>query len=104
MNRARPSREADPGQTVAHPAQTCEEVLALLSAYLDLELPPEDCLHIQQHIEGCPPCDEFADSLRKAVELCRAYAPGPPPERLSRDARAALEAAWRTALAARGRI
>ena len=56
-----------------HDSGKCREVFALLSEYLDLELPPEACAEIQTHIADCPPCVEFAESLRKTVELCRRY-------------------------------
>ena len=51
----------------------CDEVFALLSDYLNLELPPEACLEVEAHLAGCDPCVEFAESLRKTVDLCRQY-------------------------------
>ena len=74
--------------------QSCKEIFALLSEYLDLELPPEACGKIQAHIANCPPCVEFAESLRKTVELCRQYQPTAMPEPLSGTAREELRMAW----------
>ena len=51
----------------------CQEVFALLSDYLNLELPPEACAEVEHHLAGCEPCVEFAESLRKTVDLCRQY-------------------------------
>ncbi len=85
-----------------HDAERCREVFALLSEYLDLELPPETCREIETHMAGCAPCVEFAESLRKTVELCRGYEPGEMPAPLSESARHQLELAWRRAKAARG--
>jgi RNA polymerase sigma-70 factor (ECF subfamily) len=83
------------------PSDDCKEVLALISQYLDLELPPEACHEIERHIDGCPPCVEFAESLRKTVDLCHRYEPDEMPAPLSENARSELEAAWRKMLEAR---
>ena len=79
----------------------CQEIFAMLSEYLNLELRPELCAEIETHLADCPPCVEFADSLRKTVDLCRAYEPGVMPAPLTAQARAQLEEAWRRMLAAR---
>jgi RNA polymerase sigma-70 factor, ECF subfamily len=79
----------------------CQEIFAMLSAYLDLELPPDACREIEQHLAGCPPCIEFTESLRRTVELCRGYRPAELPAPLAREARERLEAAYRDMLAAR---
>jgi RNA polymerase sigma-70 factor, ECF subfamily len=81
--------------------ENCQEVFELLSRYLDLELPPDACREIEAHLEGCPPCIEFAESLRKTVEICRGWQPDEMPAPLSEDARVNLEAAWRKMLTAR---
>jgi RNA polymerase sigma-70 factor (ECF subfamily) len=86
---------------MAHDRESCEEVFALLSDYLDLELPPAACDQIESHLADCPPCIEFLDSLRKTVQLCRGRLPQAAPGPLSQEARAAIEAAWRKALAER---
>ena len=67
----------------------------MLSEYLDLELPPDACQEIEEHIQGCAPCVEFAESLKKTVALCREYQPTTLPEPLGAQARAELEAAYR---------
>jgi len=76
----------------------CREVFSLLSEYLNLELPPEACEEMQAHIAGCPACVEFAESLRKTVELCRRYEPAEMPKPLARDAREQLLQAWKKTL------
>lgn len=80
---------------------TCKEVFALLSDYLNLELPPEACAEIETHISGCPPCIEFAESLRKTVALCRQYRPTELPENIGQQAREQLLEAYRKSVAAR---
>lgn len=81
--------------------ERCRRVFALLSEYLDVELPPEACQEIEAHIAGCPPCVEFADSLRKTVSLCRRYEPSEPPAPLKEEARTQLLDAYNKMLAAR---
>ena len=81
--------------------ERCKEVFAMLSDYLNLELPPETCHEIEAHIAGCPPCIEFAESLRKTVNLCRRYEPTELPQPMGREARAQLLDAYKKMLAAR---
>jgi RNA polymerase sigma-70 factor (ECF subfamily) len=81
--------------------EKCEEIFTLLSEYLNLELPPGACHEIETHLAGCPPCIEFAESLRKTVELCHRYEPRELPEPLERDARQQLLDAYQKMLAAR---
>lgn len=83
--------------------EKCKEVFSMLSEYLNLELPPDACQEIEAHLAGCAPCIEFADSLRKTVELCRAYRPSELPEPIGNDARAKLLDAYRKMLAARAK-
>ena len=82
--------------------EKCKAVFSLLSAYLNLELPPDACQEIETHLAGCSPCVDFAESLRKAVELCRRYQPDELPEPLGESARQQLLAAYQKMLDARG--
>jgi len=82
-------------------SEKCKEIFALLSDYLNLELPAEACQEIETHLSGCPPCVEFVESLRKTVELCRRYRPSELPAPLSQSAREELVAAYQKMLAAR---
>ena len=83
---------------MAHDPENCKEVFAMLSEFLDLELPAGDCERIEEHLAGCPPCVEFINSLRKSVDLCRGYDPDVRPSPLSAEARSQLEKAWREML------
>ena len=78
--------------------EDCKEIFAQLSAYLDLELPDDACQRIREHIEGCAPCVEFVNSLRKAIAVCRQYRPEELPAAVSQEARETLMAAYRQAL------
>ncbi len=75
--------------------ERCKEVFALLSEYLDVELPPEACQEIEAHIADCAPCVEFAESLKKTVALCREYEPSELPAPLGAQAKLELEEAYR---------
>jgi RNA polymerase sigma-70 factor (ECF subfamily) len=81
--------------------ERCKEVFALLSDYLNLELPPEACQEIEAHIAGCSPCIEFAESLRKTVDLCRQYQPTELPAPMGQEAKAKLLEAYGRMLADR---
>jgi anti-sigma factor RsiW len=81
--------------------EKCSEVFSLLSEYLNLELPPDACQEVEAHIAGCPPCIEFAESLRKTVELCRRYRPTEMPQALEANAREELLESYRRMLVSR---
>lgn len=86
-----------------HSHGDCKEIFASLSAYLDMELPPDACREIERHMEGCPPCIEFAESLRKTVRLCQEYAAGEAPGPMGESARRELRDAWQRLLEARAK-
>jgi anti-sigma factor RsiW len=83
-----------------HP-ENCQEVLILLSDYLDLDLPPDACDQVEHHLAECSPCEEFAESLRKTVALCRTFEPRTMPGPLSAQTRDQLEQAWKKMLSSR---
>lgn len=94
-------QDSGAGRTNRTGDEKCREVFALLSQYLDLELPPDSCREIEAHLAGCPPCIDFAESLRSTVELCRKYQPAELPAPLAADAKERLQEAYREMLAAR---
>jgi anti-sigma factor RsiW len=61
----------------------CNEIVALLSDYLDRDLPTETCATVARHLESCSACGVAAEELRSTVNLCRQYRmeskPGPLP-------------------------
>ncbi|MCW5978303.1 MAG: zf-HC2 domain-containing protein [Bryobacteraceae bacterium] len=81
----------------------CKDVFAMLSQYLDRELPDDICQHIDAHISGCPPCVQFVESLRKTIALCRGLPPEKGPGPLKEAARDQLLASYRRLLESRGR-
>jgi len=85
-----------------HHGEECKQVFALLSEYLDAELPAESCEEIRAHLADCPPCIEFLDSLQRTVNLCRDRESAGKPAPLSPEARDRMLAAWRNSLGRRG--
>lgn len=48
---------------------TCRELKALLPAYLDDRLPPDDLALARGHLEGCPPCARERAALERTDAL-----------------------------------
>lgn len=84
-----------------HEVAECKRIFALLSEYLDAELPADTCEQIAAHLEGCPPCVEFLETLKKTVEICRGFRPQDAPRPLTEAARRELRALYEKTLAAR---
>ena len=83
----------------ATPHSDCQALFALLSEYLDAELPAATCQEIEAHLADCPPCVEFFNSLRKTVELCHGCESQERPASLEPEAREQLSRAYRKLLA-----
>ena len=79
----------------------CQQVFALLSEYLDAELPAGTCQEVEAHIAGCPPCVEFVRSLRGTVALCRGHRSSQTPSGIPAADREELVAAYHRMLASR---
>jgi anti-sigma factor RsiW len=86
---------------MGHHPESCKDVIALLSEYVDFELLPAAYGEVERHLADCPACLEFVESLRNTIVLCRAYTPSVLPAPLSDRARRELKDAWRRMLAAR---
>jgi len=54
---------------------TCEEMLSLLSDYVDGQLSPQLCEAIERHMAECHNCYVVVDSLRKTIVLYRQLEP-----------------------------
>jgi RNA polymerase sigma-70 factor (ECF subfamily) len=51
----------------------CKKLFAELSGYLDEELDDSLCDEIEEHLEGCAPCQVFLASLERTVKQCRRH-------------------------------
>ncbi len=65
-----------------HGTPECREVFARLSEYLDQELDADLCEVLEGHLDDCPPCQVFIESLRRTVGLIRDADPTPLPDTL----------------------
>lgn len=70
------------------PERRCKRIFAMLSDYLDAELPVKNYRELERHLKGCEPCIAYLESLRATVEACRCYQVRriPPPSKKMRDA------------------
>ncbi len=55
------------------PERRCKHIFAMLSEYLDAELPAKACRDLERHLAGCQPCIDYLESLKTTVEACRQY-------------------------------
>jgi predicted anti-sigma-YlaC factor YlaD len=51
----------------AHEHVTCQEVVELVTDYLEQALPPDEAAHVEQHINFCEGCDWYFDQMRRTV-------------------------------------
>ena len=49
----------------------CQEILGVLSDYIDDELEARLCAEIEMHMRECPDCQVMVDTVRKTVLLYR---------------------------------
>ena len=68
-------------------SDTCKEILANISNYLDGELDATACDAIEQHCVGCPSCAALVNGLRQTVGLCRQAGTAPLPDAVRERAR-----------------
>lgn len=62
----------------------CRAVFERLSEYIDGELADDLCSHIDGHMDDCPRCREFLDSLRRTVRLVEGIDAPPMPDEIRR--------------------
>ncbi len=75
-----------------HPGSPrCRELFARLSEYLDGELDEAFCSEVEAHLEDCPSCRDFLESLRRTVGLLGRLPAEPVPEEVRREVRASVE-------------
>lgn len=79
----------------------CSPIFAMLSEYLDRELPPATCGALEEHLRDCPECIQFVESLKRSIDLCREYGASQPSEPLDPEALANLRVAYESMLAKR---
>ncbi|MCS7091411.1 MAG: zf-HC2 domain-containing protein [Verrucomicrobiota bacterium] len=73
----------------------CEELLRVLSEYVDGTVDPGWCKEFEQHLAGCNPCQGVVDNLRKTLVLCRNGEPFELPEAFRQRLHAVLRECWK---------
>jgi anti-sigma factor RsiW len=58
----------------------CKDCCDQLSDYLDGEISDDECRYIEDHLDRCPPCAMFFESLKTTVSLCGRALPAEIPE------------------------
>ena len=47
----------------------CQQVVELLTDYLDHSLPPDERVALEQHLQTCGPCTTYLEQLRTSIRL-----------------------------------
>ena len=76
----------------------CEELLAALNQYVDGDLEPGICGTLQEHLEGCNPCQVVVDNIRQTIRLYKAEQPYELPAELHEHLQQALREHWKGAV------
>jgi anti-sigma factor RsiW len=50
-------------------ALTCQELVELVTAYLEQVLPPDERARFDAHVAGCPACATYVDQMRETIRL-----------------------------------
>lgn len=51
---------------------TCQELVELVTHYLEGVLPPEDAARFEAHLAACPGCETYLEQMRSTVVITRA--------------------------------
>jgi anti-sigma factor RsiW len=54
------------------PLLTCQQLLDLLSDYVEGRLSAEEAARLDEHLSLCPPCVDYLNSFRATLAACRA--------------------------------
>lgn len=48
---------------------TCQELVEIVTEYLEGAMPAEDRLRFEEHLVGCPGCTAYVEQMRDTVRL-----------------------------------
>jgi len=68
----------------------CDELLAMLNAYVDGAIDPGVCETFEKHLADCNPCQVVVDNIRQTITLYKDGQPYPLPATFHRQLHAAL--------------
>ena len=70
---------------------SCQELVELVTDYLEAALPPEERARFEAHVEPCDGCSTYLEQMRTTIQLTGRITP----EDVEPEAEAALLAAFR---------
>ena len=73
-------------------AMSCQELVELVTAYLEDALPPDDHARFEQHLRECGTCQVYLEQIRATIRLAGRVTP----EDLSPEAERELLTAFRS--------
>jgi anti-sigma factor RsiW len=74
-----------------HDEMSCQELVEVITAYLEGELPAPDRARFEAHLEECPHCESYVEQMRRTIAAVGSLRE----EELSPGARAVLLEAFR---------
>lgn len=54
---------------MSQPELTCQELVELVTDYLEAVLPPETRARFEAHVHGCTECQVYLDQMRQTIRL-----------------------------------
>jgi anti-sigma factor RsiW len=51
---------------------TCQQLVELVTEYLEGALAPEDAVRFEAHVASCPGCDTYLEQMRSTIAVTRA--------------------------------
>lgn len=75
---------------------SCQELVELVTGYLEGALPPEERHRFEEHLNECGNCREYLGQMRATIELSGELTPESLPPEAERELLAAFRD-WRTA-------
>lgn len=67
------ARKSHPTRSAEERPQSCREMFAALSDYLDQRLADSLCTELEKHMSGCVPCQAFVQDLKQTIREIRTF-------------------------------
>jgi anti-sigma factor RsiW len=64
---------------------TCEELIELVTDYLETALSPADRARFEEHLTNCPPCQAHLDQMKRTIETIGSLSVDSVPPKAERD-------------------
>ncbi len=63
----------------------CQQVVELVSDYLNHVLTPDDHVAFEKHLYTCPPCTAYLQQMKTVLRLSGSLGQKPPPEPVEQE-------------------